>query len=74
VIEGFKVHAIIYSCVNAGLRALNILTEPQVLWFNLPLVGWGIGLASHYYFGVSKYLQSFEENELRAEGMAEEEC
>lgn len=69
--QGLKVHAIIYAGVNAGLITLNMLTEPQVPWFILPLVGWGVGLASHYYFGVHRAPQILEEDELKAERMAE---
>ncbi|HEX6281144.1 MAG TPA: hypothetical protein VFZ67_02845 [Nitrososphaera sp.] len=38
-----------------------------------PLVGWGVGLASHYYFGVHTAPQNLEEDGLKAEWMAEEE-
>lgn len=71
--QGFKIHAIVYGCVNACLIMINMLTEPQVPWFVFPLVGWGIGLANHYYFGVHKYLQTLEKDELKAERMAERE-
>lgn len=70
---GFKVHVIIYAGVNTGLITLNMLTVPQVPWFVFPLVGWGIDLANHYYFGVHRAPQSLEEYELKAERMAEKE-
>lgn len=35
--QGFIVHAIVYSGVNAGLITLNTVTEPQVPWFIFPL-------------------------------------
>lgn len=71
--RGFKVHVIIYAGVNTGLITLNMLTVPQVPWFVFPLVGWGIGLANHYYFGVHRAPQSLEEYELKAERKSEKE-
>ncbi len=32
----------------------NIALEPGNLWFYWPLIGWGLGVVSHYYFGVHK--------------------
>jgi hypothetical protein len=42
---GFYIHAIVYVCVNAGLFAINMLTNPDTLRFYRPLIAWGIGLA-----------------------------
>jgi hypothetical protein len=28
------------------------MVVPRFLWFYFPLIGWGIGLAMHYLFGV----------------------
>ena len=47
---GFYIHAAIFTLVNAGLVALN-LVNGGFLWSLFPLVGWGIGLAFHA-FGV----------------------
>ncbi len=70
---GFKIHAIVYGGVNAGLITLNMLTIPQFPWFLFPLFGWGAGLASHYYFGVRRYPEELEADELKAERLAERE-
>lgn len=70
--KGFKIHATVYGAVNAGLITLNMLTVPQVPWFIFPLVGWGIGLANHYYFGVRRTLRHLEEEEAKAERLAEQ--
>ncbi len=67
---GFKVHAMIYGCVNACLIGINTLTVPQFPWFLFPLLGWGAGLASHYYFGVRRYPKELEAEALEAERMA----
>ena len=68
--KGFKIHATVYGIVNAGLVTLNMLTVPQVPWFIGPLVGWGVGLANHYYFGVRKAPRHLEEEEAKAERLA----
>lgn len=52
---GFKIHAAVYVGVNLLLIAINLLTDPQTLWFVWPLFGWGLGLLGHaaaaYYAG-----------------------
>lgn len=52
---GWQIHALVYTLVNTGLIVLNILlvvhTAASFFWFPFPLVGWGIGLAMHYFFG-----------------------
>ena len=50
--RGFRIHAVVYALVNAGLIALNVVlitaTGSDFPWFVFPLVGWGIGLTFHY--------------------------
>jgi hypothetical protein len=43
----FTNHAIVYAIVIAGLALLNLATEPHVLWFLGPALGWGLGLVLH---------------------------
>jgi len=51
---GFKRHLQTYTLVNAGLWLLYILTSMQsgkhafFPWPIWPMLGWGIGLISHY--------------------------
>lgn len=45
--KGFFVHAIVYGGVNLLLAVINLLTNPQSLWFLWPLLGWGLGLIGH---------------------------
>ncbi len=48
--KGFYIHALVYVLVNAGLFVSNMVTlmfVPGALWFWLPLLGWGVGLAAH---------------------------
>jgi hypothetical protein len=44
---GFKIHFAVYVAVNLLLLAVNLLTDPHVLWFVWPLAGWGIGILAH---------------------------
>lgn len=44
---GFYQHATIYLAVNALLVFLNLTRNPDHLWFQWPLLGWGIGVVSH---------------------------
>jgi 2TM domain len=54
--RGWQIHAAVYALVITGLTVLNVLlvvfTDASFFWFPFPLVGWGIGLAAHYRFGV----------------------
>ncbi|MFW6383205.1 MAG: 2TM domain-containing protein [Nanoarchaeota archaeon] len=38
----------VYILVNTMLITINILYSPGEIWFFFPLLGWGIGLVSHY--------------------------
>jgi hypothetical protein len=44
---GFYVHLTVYVCVNILLIIINLTTSRQYLWFQWPLIGWGIGLFFH---------------------------
>ena len=66
----FFVHLAVYVAVNVGLVALNLLTVPEHLWFQWPLLGWGIGLIAHgvgvlLYFKWNSLVGRMEERELR---------
>jgi hypothetical protein len=45
--RGFLIHLLVYIVVVGGLAALNMITNPNHLWFSWVLIGWGIGLAAH---------------------------
>lgn len=49
--KGFLIHLGSYVIVMAFLFLLNMITTPGYFWFLFPLLGWGVGLAFHY-FGV----------------------
>ncbi len=44
---GFYIHLTVYVCVNILLIIINLTTSRQYLWFQWPLIGWGIGLFFH---------------------------
>ena len=52
---GFKVHLRAYFIVNGGLWILYLIMASQSWGRNIfpwpiwPMLGWGIGLASHYF-------------------------
>ncbi len=61
--RGFRVHAVVYACVNAALTVVNLLVVPEFLWFFFPLGGWGIGLTMHYIFGIRRLTRNLEQEE-----------
>ena len=54
-LKEFYAHLGSYLLVNGFLVGVNLLTSPQVLWVIWPVLGWGLGLASHAVstFGLS---------------------
>ena len=44
---GLYIHATVYVAVNVLLITINLSTAPGRLWFQWPLLGWGIGLLAH---------------------------
>lgn len=54
--RGFRIHAAVFAVVMTGLIVLNALliafTGADFPWAVFPLVGWGLGLTGHYFWGV----------------------
>lgn len=50
----FFIHLTVYVLVNTMLTAINLLNNPQNLWFYWPLAGWGIGIVLHAWKVFSK--------------------
>jgi hypothetical protein len=46
---GFRIHLIVYAAVNALLMAINLLSSSNALWFQWPLLGWGVGVSGHAF-------------------------
>ncbi len=45
----FYQHFALFMFVNMLLIAINLVTSPNQLWFYWPLIGWGFGLAWHFF-------------------------
>jgi hypothetical protein len=48
-VRRFYIHATVYVWVNALLALINLVTSRGRIWFFWPLLGWGIGLAAHWF-------------------------
>ncbi len=46
--KGFYSHFFFFVVINAGLIGLNYVTTSGVWWFYWPLLGWSLGLFSHF--------------------------
>jgi hypothetical protein len=46
-LKGFYIHFGVFVVIQLMLVAINLLTTPYSLWVIWPLMGWGVGLASH---------------------------
>ena len=42
-------HLAVYLAVNALLLGINLLATPGTIWFYWATLGWGIGLAAHWF-------------------------
>lgn len=69
--SGFRSHLFSYLGVNAGLFGLWLFTGAGFPWFAIPLLAWGIGLASHYA-GVKGRVQESRELD-QSEGLTREQ-
>jgi len=67
-IRGFWSHFVVYLIVNAALLIINLVTNPDQLWFYWPLLGWGIGLVAHgfHVFGAQGMMgKDWEERQIK---------
>lgn len=60
-IKAFYIHLFVYIIVNIGLIGINLFNFDGTLWFIYPLLGWGIGIASHA-FAVLSHTSLFGKN------------
>ncbi len=67
----FYSHLTTYLTMSAFFMLLNLFTSPGRWWFIFPVLGWGIGIVSHYIktFGPPGLAQDsdWEERALREE-------
>jgi hypothetical protein len=48
-LRSFYLHVSTYLIVNLFLLAINLIRDPDHLWFYWVALGWGIGLVAHAY-------------------------
>jgi hypothetical protein len=48
-VNSFFVHLVAFIIVNIFLIILNVVITPKHFWFYWPLIGWGIGLFTHFF-------------------------
>lgn len=58
---GLKVHLTIYVLVNLFLMSLNLANAADGIWFFWPLLGWGLGVAGHYWSTLQSEGQLYEQ-------------
>lgn len=46
---GFYVHLAVYCITNGMLYVINMMASPSIHWYRYVVVGWGIGLALHFF-------------------------
>lgn len=64
----FKIHLTLYLTINGALAVANLVFTPGKYWVLWPILGWGIGVVSHYY----KAVHRIEKDLLKKEAQAEE--
>ena len=64
---GFYIHLAAFLIVNALLVFINLATSNGPLWFQWPLLGWGLGIFAHAVvtFGVPGLRGRMIEKEMR---------
>lgn len=69
----FCIHLVAYIAVTPLLVLINYSTSPQYLWFQWPLLGWGIGLLFHWLavYVAPKLMRQFVSRELEKEGLGD---
>ncbi len=67
---GFYIHLAFYIGVNILLIIINLSTSPQHIWFQWPLLGWGMGL---FFHGMSIFVFSGKKFREIKEKMIEKE-
>lgn len=67
--KDFYGHLGSFIAVNGFLFLLNWLVSPHTMWFIYPLLGWSIGLVTHYFsvFGLPGMDPDWEEKEMDKE-------
>jgi len=61
--KGLWIHLAAYLFVNAALVGINLVLTPDQLWFQWPLMGWGLGILLH--LGLIAFLPKHAETRQR---------
>jgi uncharacterized membrane protein len=67
--RGFKIHLACYLITNTVFLIANLAFSPEKLWFLWPLLGWGIGIFSHYLKAVYFIERDMEKIAVAAENL-----
>jgi len=70
--RGFKIHLAAYLVTNAILIISNLVFTPDKLWFLWPVLGWGVGILSHYIKAVHRIERDLKRKEAIAERRTKE--
>lgn len=75
-LKDFWIHLAMFVVVNAGIITLNLMMQPDKLWFYWVLAGWGAGLLLHAFHvfgsGVAKNWEEKKIQELMKQDEAKE--
>ena len=52
--KGLYMHVGMFVIINLALFAINMITNPDSLWFYWPLLGWGVGVVIHVFAFVAE--------------------
>lgn len=52
--RGWTVHAAISAAVSVALVLVNLFAADEFPWSIFPVVGMGIGVFAHWYFGIAR--------------------
>ena len=68
--RGWAVHAAITAAVCVALVIVNVFVADEFPWSVFPVVGMGIGLFAHWYFGVARSDEMVRHHQLEIEQRA----
>ena len=67
---GFVAHAVITALVMVGLVVLNVTVADEFPWSIFPVVGMGIGLLAHWWFGYRQVEKTVRQHQFEVERRA----
>ena len=70
--RSFKIHLVVYVLINIMFIVINFIYSPWTIWFFYPLLGWGIGIISHYLSAIKWIDKGLKKKEAEAEYMVKE--